>query len=84
MAFLPEAEVEKVLLKQLAELGYLIETEDRIGPDSRFSERESYTDVILVKRLLVAAERINSAVPKQIVEEAVKRVTQNEFSQTAD
>ena len=34
MAFLPEAAVEQALLEHLLELGYTIETDERIGPDS--------------------------------------------------
>ena len=33
-------------------MGYTIETEERIGPDALFGERNSYVDVILEKRLL--------------------------------
>jgi type I restriction enzyme, R subunit len=81
MAFLPEAAVEQALLKHLSELGYAIETDERIGPDSLFAERESYTDTILVKRLLSAAKRFNPHIPQNAIEEAVKRVTQTELPQ---
>jgi type I restriction enzyme R subunit len=77
MAFLSEAAIEGVLLEQLAGLGYTVETEDRIGPDASFSERESYVDVILEKRLLDAVTRINPTIPKIALEEVVKQVTNN-------
>lgn len=81
MAFLPEAAVEQALLEHLLELGYAIETDERIGPDSLARERESYTDTILGKRLLAAAERFNPHIPQSAIEEAVKRVTQTELPQ---
>ena len=81
MTFLPEFAVEQTLLEQLVKLKYKIETEDNIGPDGKFPERESHSEVILIKRLLDAAKRINTKIPKQAIEEAVKKLTQNELSQ---
>jgi type I restriction enzyme R subunit len=79
--FLPEFAVEQTLLEQLAKLKYKVETEDNIGPDGKFPERESHSEVILIKRLLDAAKRINNKIPKQAIEEAVKKLTQNELPQ---
>ena len=81
MTFLPEFAVEQTLLDQLTKLKYKIETEDNIGPDGKFPERESHSEVILIKRLLDAAKRINTKIPKQAIEEAVKKLTQNELPQ---
>ena len=81
MTFLPEFAVEQTLLEQLVKLKYKIETEDNIGPDGKFPERESHSEVILIKRLLDAAKRINTKIPKQAIEEAVKKLTQNELPQ---
>jgi type I restriction enzyme, R subunit len=81
MTFLPESAVEQALLDQLAKLQYNIETEDNIGPDGKFPERESYSEVVLIKRLLEAAKRINTKIPKEAIEEAVKKLTQNELPQ---
>lgn len=81
MTFLPEFAVEQTLLYQLTKLKYKIETEDNIGPDGRSPERESHSEVILIKRLLDAAKRINNKIPKQAIEEAVKKLTQNELPQ---
>jgi type I restriction enzyme R subunit len=79
--FLPEFAVEQTLLDQLTKLKYKVETEDNIGPDGKFPERESHSEVILIKRLLDAAKRINTKVPQQAIEEAVKKLTQNELPQ---
>ena len=79
MPFLPEFAVEQTLLEQLTKLKYKIETEDNIGPDGKFPERESHSEVILIKRLLEAAKRINDKIPKHAIEEAVNKLTQNEL-----
>lgn len=81
MTFLPEFAVEQTLLDQLTKLKYKIETEDNIGPDGKFPERESHSEVILIKRLLDAAKRINNKIPMQAIEEAIKKLTQNELPQ---
>ena len=77
MAFLSEAAIEEAVLEQLAGLGYTVENEERIGPDALFSERGSYVDVILEKRLLDAVTRINPTIPHTPLEEVVKQVTHN-------
>jgi type I restriction enzyme R subunit len=77
MAFLSEAAIEGVLLEQLCSLGYTIETEEKVGPDGIFSERESYADVILEKKLLDAVIRINPAIPQIALEDVVKQVINN-------
>ncbi|QWD14369.1 type I restriction endonuclease subunit R [Polynucleobacter paneuropaeus] len=77
MAFLSEAAIECILLEQLASLGYTVETEEKVGPDGLFSERESYADVILEKRLLDAVTQINPTIPQIALEEVVKQVTNN-------
>lgn len=81
MTFLPEFAVEQTLLEQLTKLKYKVETEDNIGPDGKFPERESHSEVILIKRLLDAAKRINTKIPKQAIEEAVKKLIQSELPQ---
>jgi type I restriction enzyme R subunit len=52
MAFITEADVEMMLLERLAGLGYSRATDAVIGPDGSASEREAYSDVILLGRLL--------------------------------
>ena len=63
MAFISEAEVEDVLLGQLRGLGYAVAFETDIGPDGKAPEREAYADVLLLKRLAAAIERLNPAIP---------------------
>ena len=47
MQYLPEADLEEILLAQLHSLGYAIECDTRIGPDGEAPEREKYAEVIL-------------------------------------
>jgi hypothetical protein len=63
MAYLSEAAVEQVVLDHLAGLGYAISTDAEIGPDGKIPEREAYADVVLVKRLVAAIEKLNPAIP---------------------
>lgn len=65
MAFLSEAEVEQALLAQLQTLGYGIAREEDIGPDGRRPERESYSEVVLQKRLQAAVARLNPGLPDE-------------------
>jgi type I restriction enzyme R subunit len=79
MAFVTEDALEGVLLQQFAELGYEIGDEDVMGPDGTDSERESYDQTILTKRLSAAARRINPSLPTSAVDDAVKQVTETIF-----
>lgn len=79
MAFLSEAEIESALLEHLGHLGYLIEIEEKIGPDGLFPERESYSEVILRKRLLDAVSTLNPHLPLHALEDAIKKLMQHEF-----
>lgn len=79
MTFLPEADVEQILLKQLRELGYQIEREADIGPDGRRPERESHAEVVLQKRLQAAVARLNPGLPDEARQDAVRRVLQSQF-----
>jgi len=77
MAFISEALVEQALLEQLVSLGYTVESEENVGPDALFRQRESYTDVVLEKRLLEAVARINPSMPESANQDAVKQVISN-------
>jgi type I restriction enzyme R subunit len=79
MAFLSEAAVELALIEHFQELGYAVETEDKIGPDGLFPERESHSEVILQQRLLDAVSKLNPHLPLHALEDAVKKLIQHEF-----
>jgi len=79
MAFLSEAAVELALLDQLQELGYRIEREEDIGPDSKRPERESHDEVVLKQRFEDAVARLNPGLPLEARQDAVRRVMQSEL-----
>ena len=79
MTFLSKAEVEQALLAQFQTLGYCIECEENIGPDGKWPERESHTEVVLQKRFKAAVARFNPALPQEAQAEAVRQVLQSEL-----
>jgi len=74
MAYLSEAAVEQVVLDQLASLGYAISSDAEIGPDGKAPEREANTDVILIKRLVAAIEKLNPSIPDEARGDALRKV----------
>lgn len=79
MAFLSEAAVELALLEQLRGLGYSIEQEENIGPDGHRPERDSHDVVVLKKRLEDAVALLNSGVPLDARQDAIRKVMQSEL-----
>lgn len=79
MAFLSEAAVELALLEQLRGLGYSIENEENIGPDGHRPERDSHDVVVLKKRLEDAVALLNSGVPLDARQDAIRKVMQSEL-----
>lgn len=73
-----ESTVENAALSWFAELGYSLVHGPDIAPGELFSERESYADAVLLKRLREALARINPEVPPDAIEEAVRRVVHSE------
>ncbi len=79
MAFLSEDGVEQALLDQLRTLGYGIEHDKDISPDSARAERASYAEVVLKKRFEDAVARLNPGLPLEARQDAVRRVMQSEL-----
>ncbi|MEN2976940.1 type I restriction endonuclease subunit R [Tistrella bauzanensis] len=79
MAYLSEAAVERVVLDQLAGLGYAIATDAGIGPDGKAPERDAYGDVVLVRRLTAAIEKLNPAIPAEARGDALRKVLATEM-----
>jgi type I restriction enzyme R subunit len=77
-SFLTEADIERSLLEQLAEIGYDTATGAEISPGGEREERRSYGDVVLRERLRAALIRINAHLPAGAVEEALRRVERSE------
>ena len=69
-----ESDVEELALLQFAQLGYEVVHGPDIAPEEPASERASYGDVVLRGRLEEALYRLNPEVPKEAVEEAMRRV----------
>src|SRR2546421_10171311 len=69
-----ESTVEDAALSWFSELGYAVLHGPDIAPGELFAERQSYADVVLVKRLREALARINPQVPSDAIEEALRRV----------
>lgn len=78
MAFLSEAAVEQVVLEQLTALGYAVASDADIGPDGKAPEREAYADVVLLKRLVAAIERLNPTIPLEARGDALRKVLATE------
>lgn len=78
MAYLSEAAIEQVVLNQLSGLGYAIASDAEIGPDGKAPEREAYADVVLLKRLTAAIERLNQAIPAEARGDALRKVLATE------
>jgi type I restriction enzyme, R subunit len=78
MAYLSEAVLEQLVLDQLASLGYATATDAEIGPDGKAPEREAYADVMLVKRLTAAIERLNPTIPAEARGDALRKVLATE------
>lgn len=73
-----ESEVEEAALEILSELGYKIIHGPDIAPDGISPERKSYTDVILIERLIDAIDRFNPNIPEEARDEVVKKVFRSE------
>ncbi len=71
-----ESHLEDAALEWLEELGYSIGFGPDIASDGENPERKSYSDVVLETRLASAIERINTDVPIQARDEALKKVLQ--------
>ena len=74
MPTLSEAEVETVLLDQLAGLGYTCINDAISGPDGRSPERETYSDTFLTGRLRDAIARLNPQIPEDAREDALRKL----------
>src|SRR3989344_1930405 len=72
-----ESEVEEATLDILKELGWTIV----YGPDiseGGVNEERKYNEVVLVQRLRDALEKINKNIPKEAIEEAIKKIIRTE------
>ncbi len=74
-----EDHIEEEALRMLKEEGYDYIYAPSIAPVPEGNgERKKYSDVVLVDRLKTALERINTKVPKEAIEEAVKKILRSQ------
>ncbi len=74
-----ESDVETAALDWFAELGYEVRNGNAIAPDGPEPERRSYDEPILPGRLEEALVRLNSDLPREAIDEALRRLTRIDF-----
>src|ERR1700690_1164629 len=84
MAYLSEAAVEELVLDQLRNLRYTVASDSAIGPDGKTPERESYSDVLLAKRLTAAIEKLNPDIPSVVQRDALRKILATERPSLAE
>lgn len=75
-----ESDLENATLEWLEELGFGIVFGPNIAPDGESPERESYKDIVLIGRLRSAVSAINSDIPRDAQEDAIKKVINVAYS----
>lgn len=73
-----ESTVEEAALSWFEELGYAIVQGPSIAPGEPETERQSFGDVVLVRRLREAIDRLNPDIPTEAREEAFRKVLRPE------
>ncbi|MBN1322407.1 MAG: type I restriction endonuclease subunit R [Methanotrichaceae archaeon] len=73
-----ESEVESVALSWLGSLGYAAIYGPEIAPGEPASERSSFHDVLLSRRVHEALQRLNPAIPADALDEAFRKVARPE------
>jgi type I restriction enzyme R subunit len=73
-----ESIVEDVTLGWFGDLGYSIGHGPHLAPGEPAAERKSFADVVLVERLRTAIARLNSGIPEESREEALRKVLRPE------
>jgi type I restriction enzyme R subunit len=71
---LNESIVEDAALEWFGELGYAVGHGPHLAPGEPAAERDSFSEVVLVKRLREAIRRLNPAIPEEAREEALRKV----------
>jgi type I restriction enzyme R subunit len=78
MSILAESAVEAAALAWLESLGWEIEHGPDVAPGETFAERESYSQVILERRLRGALVALNPELPAEALDDAFRRLTRPE------
>lgn len=75
MSLFTEADLEQATLEWFAELGFETLNATQIAPDGAYSERSSYSDVVLVERLRSALHKFNAHLPIDAIDDAIRQIT---------
>lgn len=73
-----ESEIEQAALDILKELEYQTLYGPDLLPDGHYAERKSYSETVLIDRFKKAIYCLNSHLPKEALEEAIKKVLRND------
>jgi type I restriction enzyme R subunit len=73
-----ETTLEQTALGWFESLGWQIAFGPDLNPDGPDCERRDYDQVVLIDRLETALENINSDIPPNVIEEAVKKIMRTE------
>jgi len=74
MTKITESEIEKFAIELLEKQGFQYVYGPNIAPDSNTPERETFADVLLLDRLKTAVTKINSKVPADARDDAIKQI----------
>ncbi len=70
-----ESVVEEAALSWLSEVGYSVLAGPEIAPGELLAERDSFSDVILTKRLEAALHSLNPNIPSEAIDDALRKIT---------
>ncbi|HLH77324.1 MAG TPA: type I restriction endonuclease subunit R [Candidatus Binataceae bacterium] len=73
-----ESELEEAALEWLDGVGYTTAHGAEIAPGEAKAERDDYHEVLLVRRLREALERLNPDLPSDLLDEAFRKLTRTE------
>ncbi len=75
MAKLCESAIEEMVIEELQSLGYTYISGVDLAPDALNPERSSYGDVLLLGRLQTAVHKLNSNIPADAIQSAVRKLS---------
>ena len=75
MATFSESTVEDAALEWFGELGYSVLAGPEIAPGELLAERETFSDVILTRRLEAALYSLNPNIPTEAIDDALRKIT---------
>src|SRR6202030_1586994 len=75
---LTESIVEEAALSWFDQLGFSISPAITFAPDGTTAERNSFSDIVLVRRLCDATARLNPTIPNDARKEALRKVLRHD------